>query len=104
MIKAVRTSEQKPAEQKLKSGAAASPTLERARKVLAIEAEAVRALIERLDERFLAAVELIRNRRGRVVVSGIGKSGHIARKIASTMASTGTPAYFVHPAEASHGD
>jgi len=91
MIKAVR----KPAE---------NPTLELARKVLAIEADAVRALIERLDERFLAAVELIRNRRGRVVVSGIGKSGHIARKIASTMASTGTPAYFVHPAEASHGD
>ena len=61
-------------------------------------------LIERLDERFLAAVALIRGRSGRVVVSGIGKSGHIARKIASTLASTGTPAYFVHPAEASHGD
>ncbi len=99
MIKAVRRPE-KSAEK----GTTANPTLELARKVLAIEAEAVRALIERLDERFLAAVELIRNRRGRVVVSGIGKSGHIARKIASTMASTGTPAYFVHPAEASHGD
>jgi len=72
--------------------------------VLAIEADAVRALAERLDERFVAAIELIAGRRGRVVVSGIGKSGHIARKIASTMASTGTPAYFVHPAEASHGD
>ena len=78
--------------------------LELARRVLSIEAEAVRALIERVDERFLAAVDLIRQRSGRVVVSGIGKSGHIARKIASTMASTGTPAYFVHPAEASHGD
>ena len=78
--------------------------LELARRVLSIEADAVRALIERVDERFLAAVDLIRQRSGRVVVSGIGKSGHIARKIASTMASTGTPAYFVHPAEASHGD
>ncbi len=61
-------------------------------------------LIGRLDQRFAQAVELILNCRGRVVVSGIGKSGHIARKIASTLASTGTPAFFVHPAEASHGD
>jgi arabinose-5-phosphate isomerase len=75
-----------------------------ARRVLAIEAEAVRALIDRLDGRFLAAVSLVLGCRGRVIVSGIGKSGHIARKIASTMASTGTPAYFVHPAEAVHGD
>ena len=81
-----------------------SSALDLARRVLAIEADAVRALIERLDERFIAALELIAGRSGRVVVSGIGKSGHIARKIASTMASTGTPAYFVHPAEASHGD
>jgi arabinose-5-phosphate isomerase len=80
------------------------PVLELARKVLSIEADAVRALAERLDARFLDAVELIRKRTGRVVVSGIGKSGHIARKIASTFSSTGTPAYFVHPAEASHGD
>ncbi|HEY1290630.1 MAG TPA: KpsF/GutQ family sugar-phosphate isomerase [Burkholderiales bacterium] len=78
--------------------------LELARRVLAIEADAVRALIERVDERFLAAVSLILERRGRVVVSGIGKSGHIARKIASTLASTGTPAVFLHPAEALHGD
>ncbi|MDF3011322.1 MAG: KpsF/GutQ family protein [Burkholderiales bacterium] len=82
----------------------AKSTLELARQVLEIEAEAVQALAARIDERFLAAVELIHKRSGRVVVSGIGKSGHIARKIASTMASTGTPAYFVHPAEASHGD
>lgn len=75
-----------------------------ASRVLAIEADAVRALIGRLDERFLAAVSLIRDCRGRVIVSGIGKSGHIARKIASTLSSTGTPAYFVHSAEASHGD
>ena len=72
--------------------------------MLAIEADAVRALIDRIDERFLDAVSLILGRGGRVVVSGIGKSGHIARKVASTLASTGTPAYFVHPAEASHGD
>jgi arabinose-5-phosphate isomerase len=78
--------------------------LELARRVLLIEAEAVRALVERLDQRFLAAVKLILERRGRVVVSGIGKSGHIARKIASTLSSTGTPAYFLHPAEANHGD
>ncbi len=80
------------------------PALELAQRVLAIEADAVRALIERLDERFLAALSLILECRGRVIVSGIGKSGHVARKIASTLSSTGTPAYFVHPAEASHGD
>jgi len=85
-------------------GAASSAALELARSVLAIEAEAVRALIDRLDDRFLHAVSLILERHGRVVVSGIGKSGHIARKIASTLASTGTAAYFVHPAEAVHGD
>lgn len=77
---------------------------ELARQVLRIEAEAVSALIDRIGDDFLRAVELILNCHGRVIVSGIGKSGHIARKIASTMASTGTPAYFVHPAEASHGD
>jgi len=81
-----------------------SNTLDLARNVLQIEADAVRALAARVDERFLAAVDLVRTRKGRVVVSGIGKSGHIARKIASTLSSTGTPAYFVHPAEASHGD
>lgn len=72
--------------------------------MLEIEATAVRALAERLDGSFTAAVDLILNCSGRVAVSGIGKSGHIARKIASTLASTGTPALFVHPAEASHGD
>lgn len=87
-----------------KNKSAAGNALDLARRVLTIEADALRALAERLDERFAAALELIRGRHGRVVVSGIGKSGHIARKIASTMASTGTPAYFVHPAEASHGD
>jgi arabinose-5-phosphate isomerase len=99
MISVARTPEQGE-KRNIASGAA----LELARRVLAIEAEAVRALIDRIDDRFLEAVSLILERHGRVVVSGIGKSGHIARKIASTFASTGTPAYFVHPAEASHGD
>jgi len=84
--------------------AISTSALELARKVLAIEADAVSALIPRLDESFLDAVGLILACRGRVVVSGVGKSGHIARKIASTMASTGTPAFFVHAAEAGHGD
>ncbi|MGH8633561.1 MAG: KpsF/GutQ family sugar-phosphate isomerase [Burkholderiales bacterium] len=75
-----------------------------AREVLEIEAKAVSDLIGSLDQRFVQAMDTILNCRGRVVVSGIGKSGHIARKIASTLASTGTPAFFVHPAEASHGD
>ena len=79
-------------------------TLAMAREVLEIEAKAVAELIERLDQSFTQAVEMIMACRGRVVVSGIGKSGHVARKIASTLASTGTPAFFVHPAEASHGD
>jgi arabinose-5-phosphate isomerase len=83
---------------------AVGDTLATARRVLEIEADAVRALVARIDSDFGRAVELIHGRRGRVIVSGMGKSGHIARKIASTLASTGTPAYFVHPAEASHGD
>jgi arabinose-5-phosphate isomerase len=74
------------------------------RQVLEIEAAAVAALARRLDGEFSAAVALILESRGRVVVSGIGKSGHIARKLAATFASTGTPAYFVHAAEAVHGD
>jgi arabinose-5-phosphate isomerase len=74
------------------------------RRVLEIEARAVVKLSERLDDSFVRALEMVLGCRGRVVVSGIGKSGHIARKIASTLASTGTPAFFVHPAEASHGD
>jgi arabinose-5-phosphate isomerase len=81
-----------------------SAALSSAREVLEIEAKAISDLIHKLDRHFTAAVELILNCRGRVVVSGMGKSGHIARKIASTLASTGTPAFFVHPAEASHGD
>ncbi len=75
-----------------------------ARNVLAIEAAAVSALAARLDASFVAAHQLLLNCRARVVVTGMGKSGHIANKIASTLASTGTPAFFLHPAEASHGD
>ena len=75
-----------------------------AREVLGIEAAAVQALSTRLDESFLNALNVVLQCEGRVIVSGMGKSGHIARKIASTLSSTGTPAYFVHPGEASHGD
>lgn len=78
--------------------------LDLAREVLNVEAAAVQALASRIDDNFLHALNVILSCKGRVIVSGMGKSGHIARKIASTMSSTGTPAYFVHPGEASHGD
>ena len=79
-------------------------TLERARQVLEIEAQEILSLANRLDDHFFNAVQLILHCDGRVVVSGMGKSGHIGRKLASTFASTGTPSFFMHPAEASHGD
>ncbi|MBA4261302.1 MAG: KpsF/GutQ family sugar-phosphate isomerase [Comamonadaceae bacterium] len=75
-----------------------------ARDTLDIEARAVLAMAARLDDRFAQAVALVLACRGRVVVMGMGKSGHVGRKITATLASTGTPAMFVHPAEASHGD
>jgi arabinose-5-phosphate isomerase len=75
-----------------------------ARKVLQTEAAAVLALIDRLDERFDRAVELLRDCRGRVILTGMGKSGIICQKIAATLSSTGTPAHFLHPADAIHGD
>jgi arabinose-5-phosphate isomerase len=78
--------------------------LERAREVLRLEGEAVTALAERLDDSFLAAVEAVLESSGRVLVSGIGKSGIVGRKIAATLTSTGTPATFIHPVEALHGD
>ena len=88
--------------------ASRSRALAMAQRVLRIEAAAIAALGERLDDglgaAFVRACELILACRGRVIVSGIGKSGHIARKIAATLASTGTPSYFVHAAEAVHGD
>ena len=75
-----------------------------ARDVLTIESRAVAALSDRLDDDFVAACELCLATTGRIVVSGMGKSGHVSNKIAATLASTGTPAFFMHPAEASHGD
>lgn len=83
---------------------AKQPTLSLARDVLLLEASEINALANRLDQHFSDAVALILQCKGRVVVSGMGKSGHIGGKIASTLASTGTPAFFMHPAEASHGD
>lgn len=74
------------------------------RAVIAIESDAVRALGNRLDQSFADACELILSCEGRVIVTGMGKSGHISRKVAATMASTGTPAFFLHPADAGHGD
>jgi len=75
-----------------------------ARRVLALEAEAITALASGLGSEFIAALDILAACRGRVIVTGMGKSGHVARKIAATLASTGAPAQFVHPAEASHGD
>ena len=83
---------------------AVTPDLALARKVLRTEAEAILGLVDRLDERFARAVIMLRDCRGRVIVTGMGKSGIICRKIAATLSSTGTPAFFLHPAEAIHGD
>jgi arabinose-5-phosphate isomerase len=80
------------------------PDLSLARKVLQTEAAAVLALADRLDQRFTKAIEIVRGCRGRIIVTGMGKSGIICRKIAATLSSTGTPAFFLHPAEAIHGD
>ena len=81
-----------------------SADLEAARRVLAVEGDALAALARSLDGQFTKAIDLIIGIEGRVIVSGMGKSGHIGNKIAATFASTGTPAQFVHPGEASHGD
>jgi arabinose-5-phosphate isomerase len=78
--------------------------IEQARQVLAIEAAAIESLIPRINGQFTAAVSMILESTGRVIVTGMGKSGLIARKIAATLASTGTPAFFLHPAEGIHGD
>ena len=81
-----------------------SDDLESAGRVLRLEADAIVALAESLGDSFVAALDILHNVQGRVVVTGMGKSGHVGRKIAATMASTGTPAQYVHPGEASHGD
>ena len=83
---------------------ATTATLELARKVLRTEAAAILALVERIGPEFEAAVQLLHGCRGRVILTGIGKSGLISRKTAATLSSTGTPAFFLHPAEAIHGD
>lgn len=79
-------------------------SIERARNVFDIEIEALKIIRDSLDEKFYEVVETIHNCTGKVVVTGMGKSGHIGRKIAATMSSLGTPAFFVHPGEAAHGD
>ena len=79
-------------------------SIDRAKRVLQVEAEAILNLSENLDEKFIKVVDHIASTRGRVVLTGMGKSGIICRKIAATLASTGTPAFFLHPAEAIHGD
>ena len=77
---------------------------EKAIETLTIEADAVKKLIERIDEEFEKAVQCILNCQGRVIITGMGKSGHVGQKIAASLASTGTPSFFMHPAEAFHGD
>ncbi|MBQ4495450.1 MAG: SIS domain-containing protein, partial [Selenomonadaceae bacterium] len=77
---------------------------DKAIETLRIEAAAIEALIARVDDEFIAAVKRIMSCRGRVAVTGMGKSGHVGRKIAATLSSTGTPSFFMHPAEAYHGD
>jgi arabinose-5-phosphate isomerase len=79
-------------------------SVERGRRVLKIEADAIRSLRDKIDENFARAVEIIYHCRGKVVVMGVGKSGIVARKIAATLASTGTPAFFLHPVDGLHGD
>ncbi|HWH75842.1 MAG TPA: SIS domain-containing protein, partial [Candidatus Binatus sp.] len=78
--------------------------LKRAADVLRNEAAGILSLLDRLDENFVRAVKLMRDCKGKVVVTGVGKSGHICAKIAATLASTGTPAFFLHSGEAMHGD
>ncbi len=87
---------------------AAAKDIEHGKRVLMLESEALTALAKSLDHHFVAAIEAIQKMKdagqGRLIVAGIGKSGHVARKIAATLASTGTPSYYIHPGEASHGD
>ncbi|GGF55666.1 KpsF/GutQ [Terasakiella brassicae] len=89
-----RTAKARPAEQDIAS----------AQRVLTLEAEGLKALADSLNGEFAGAVDILAHVKGRVIVTGMGKSGHIGRKIAATLASTGSPAFFVHPGEASHGD
>ena len=79
-------------------------SIETAIRVLRDEADAILGLIDKLDNNFESAVDLILHANGRVILTGMGKSGHIAKKVSATMASTGTPSFFLHPAEGIHGD
>jgi arabinose-5-phosphate isomerase len=88
----------------LASGQGDKPDLDVARRVIRAEIDGLKALAEALDGTFESAVAAFTAVRGRVIVTGVGKSGHVGRKIAATLASTGTPAQFIHPVEASHGD
>ena len=90
--------------QKKNAATETSADLESASRVLSLEAQGIHALADSLDDKFIRALDKLSIVTGRVIVTGMGKSGHVARKIAATLASTGTPAYFVHPGEASHGD
>ena len=92
------------AELKAKQTIGPKTDFEAALRVFELEADGIRALSKLVDENFRKALDLLESARGRIIVTGIGKSGHIAGKIAATLASTGTPAFYVHPAEASHGD
>jgi len=81
-----------------------NPAIRSARRVLTTEANAIHKMVEHLPDDFPDVVDLVLKTKGRVIISGVGKSGHIGRKISATLASTGTPSYFVHASEASHGD
>src|SRR4051812_27014343 len=93
-----------PKAKELSTASSEEADLRAARRVLRFAGEALSALSDDLDGAFSRALDVLSAVRGRVVVSGMGKSGHVGRKIAATLSSTGTPAQFVHPAEASHGD
>lgn len=94
----------KPPDGKDGKGAFAEASLKSAKRVLQLETDGLKALSDGLNSDFLEALNILQNAEGRVVITGMGKSGHVARKIAATLSSTGKPALFVHPAEASHGD
>jgi arabinose-5-phosphate isomerase len=102
--KTIRRLDTSSAKKKIGAPPGDSATLQEGKRVLEIEARAVQVLIDRLDERFAQAVDVLYQCKGKVIVSGMGKSGLIGQKIAATLASTGTPSFFLHPAEGVHGD
>lgn len=88
----------------MKTAPSQSADIQEGRRVLALEADALIQLADNLDASFIQTIDILHSVKGRIIITGMGKSGHVAKKIAATLASTGSPAYFVHPAEASHGD